>query len=204
MPPLCAKAVCPQRKGCALHSSTGRPGEAHRRCASPARATASVATAAKAGSALALVVDRSTSSSSPAAYASPQPSAWIRESWAKATKLSSPRTSRSDSPSFATQPSSRHISDRPPPPSSHVLAHPAGDVDRGAGDVAGPVARQERDDPGHLRDIAEPAQRHLCRRPLGEELVLRELGRPLAPDVLPLRRHHETDVDAVDQDALGP
>src|SRR3954452_14967114 len=197
MPPLCANAVCPQRKGCALHSSTGRPGEAQRRCASPARATASVATAVKAGSALALLVDRCTSSSSPAAEASPPPSAWVRESWAKATKLSSPRTSRSDSPSFATQPSSRHISDRPPPPSSHVLAHPAGDVDRGAGDVAGPVTGQERDDPRHLRDVAEAAQRHLSRRPLREELVLGELGRLLAADAFPLRLDHEADVDAV-------
>src|ERR1700709_1789828 len=98
----------------------------------------------------------------------------MRESWAKATKLSSPRTSRSDSPSRAPPPSSRHISDRPPLPlshlpCSHVLAHPPGDVDRGAGDVAGAVAGQERDDPGHLPDVAEPAQRNLGRPPPREE-----------------------------------
>src|SRR6478609_8691499 len=155
MPPLCANAYRKCRNGCALHGSTGSPGEAQRRWATPAWPVLFVATERNTGSAAALLVEHSPCSPAPSAVATPHPSAWIRESWANATKLSSPRTSRSDRRSHATQPSSRHISDRPPSLISDVLAHAARDVDRGTRQVAGPVAGQEGHQPGDLRDVAE-------------------------------------------------
>jgi isopenicillin-N N-acyltransferase like protein len=82
------------------------------------------------------------------------------------------------------------------------LAHAAGNVDRGAGDVAGPVAGEEGDQARHLLGLAEPAHRHLGRGHLAEELLSGDLGGPQLVDVLPLRGQHEPDVHAVDQDLI--
>src|SRR5690606_13808667 len=38
---------------------------------------------------------------------------------------------------------------------------------------------------------------------LREERLRLQVRRPALPDILPLRRHHEADVDAVDPDAVG-
>ena len=54
-----------------------------------------------------------------------------------------------------------------------VPAHAAGDVDRGPGDVARPVAQQERDQARDLLRRAEAAERNLLRGERVEELVAR-------------------------------
>src|ERR1700753_2702624 len=92
----------------------------------------------------------------------------------------------------------------PVPESLQVLSHPATNIDGRAGNVTGPVAGQEGDKAGDLVRLTEPAERDLRLGQLPEDLRGRGVRRALAVDVVPLRGFHEADVDAVDEDVLGP
>src|SRR5262249_36711148 len=71
---------------------------------------------------------------------------------------------------------------------------------RRCGDVTGTITGQERDEPGDLIRLAEPAQRNLRGREVAEELLGRHIRRPAAVNVLPLRRLDQAYVHAVDED----
>src|SRR5580693_10642129 len=110
-------------------------------------------------------------------------------------------SSASEASALLQYPSSRHMARHT---SLKVLSHSSSHVDRCAGDVAGAVAGEERDDTGNLIRPSEPAEWHFGGRELPEELLGPRVRRAPAVDVLPLRRRDEANVHAVDQDVLGP
>src|SRR5437870_2197202 len=64
-----------------------------------------------------------------------------------------------------------------------VVPHPAADVDRRAGDVAGPPGTEEGHQGGHLLRLAEAPQRDVAAGHGPEEDVAALFGRPLLVNV---------------------
>src|SRR5437867_4357593 len=67
-----------------------------------------------------------------------------------------------------------------------VAAESAGHVDRRAGDVARPVAHQERDESRYLLRLPEPPERNLPFDRAAEELVEIDVGGAALSDPFPL------------------